>query len=191
MLGNYRKKVEGKRIVLKKIEPTIENAQKTCALVEESRALFEKWLPWVDGTLTPEGFLKFLFDYEKSYKGGEKLGYGIYLKNKLVGRIDIINIDKESKSGEIDYWLSAKFVGKGYMSEALRMLEQEAFKRMGFNRIQIQTDTKNKASIRVAEKCDYKLEGVLRENSFSKYFKNLRDTNVFSKLKSEFKSNDL
>ncbi len=191
MLENYRKKVEGKRIVLKKIEPTIENAQKICALVKESRALFEKWLPWVDGTLTPEGFLKFLFDYEKFCKGGEKLGYGIYLKNKLVGRIDIINIDKESKSGEIDYWLSVKFVGKGYMPEALRMLEQEAFKRMGFNRVQIQTDTKNKASIRVAEKCNYKLEGVLREISFSKYFKNLRDTNVFSKLKSEFKSNDL
>ncbi len=191
MLKNYRKKVLGKRITLKKIEPTIENAQKTCALVEESRALFEKWLPWVDGTLTAEGFLRFLFDFEKSCKAEKKLGYGIYLKNKLVGRIDMINIDKESQFGEIGYWLSVKVAGKGYMSEALRMLEKEAFERMGFNRIQIQTDTKNKASMRVAEKCGYKLEGVLRENSFSKYYKNFRDTNMFAKLKSEFEAKDL
>lgn len=191
MVKKYKKRLKGKRIILKKIEPTIENAQKTFALVDRSRSLFRKWLPWVDGTLKAEDSLKFLFDFEESFEEGKKLGYGIYIKNELVGRIDIIKIDSKTKSGEVGYWISEKAGGKGYMTEALKMIEAEAFGKLGFNRIQIQTDTKNKASIRVAEKCGYKLEGVLRQDSFSNYFNELRDTNLFSKLKSEFLSNDL
>jgi ribosomal-protein-serine acetyltransferase len=129
MLKNYREKIESKRIVLKKVEPTIENAQKTFALVKESRASFRKWLPWVDGTLKAEDSLKFLFDFEESFKEETKLGYGIYLKEKLVGRIDIIKIDQKAKSGEIGYWITKTVAGKGYMTEALKMVEAEAFQR--------------------------------------------------------------
>lgn len=58
---------------------------------------------------------------------------------------------------------------------------------MKLNRIQIKCDEKNEASFGVAKKCDYIYEGKYREESFSEYYNNFRNTLVFSKLKSDYK----
>ena len=72
------------------------------------------------------------------------------------------------------------------MTEALQILEKEAFEKLKLNRIQIKCDEKNEASFGVARKCDYKYEGKFREDEFNEYFNHFRNTLVFSKLKSEY-----
>ena len=64
-------------------------------------------------------------------------------------------------------------------------MESEAFKN-GINRIIIRNDTLNTRSAHVTERCGYVLEGVMRQDCWDKYHNCLRDTNIWSKLKSEW-----
>ena len=83
--------------------------------------------------------------------------------------------------------MSSSHTRKGYMTEALRILEKEVFENLKLNRIQIKCDERNEASFGVAKKCGYQYEGKFREDSFSEHFNDFRNTLVFSKLKSEYK----
>ena len=57
---------------------------------------------------------------------------------------------------------------------------------MKINRIIIKNDTHNLRSVHVAERCGYVLEGVMRQDLWDDYHGRLRDTNIWSKLKSEW-----
>jgi RimJ/RimL family protein N-acetyltransferase len=72
------------------------------------------------------------------------------------------------------------------MSEAVGIIERELFLVRGLNRIQIKCDERNVASIGVAKKCGFLLEGTLREDDFSEFHNSFRNTHIFSKLKSDF-----
>lgn len=73
------------------------------------------------------------------------------------------------------------------MTEAVGILEKEVFSNMGLNRIQIKCDERNIPSVGVVKKCCYIFEGKHREDAYSDYFRDFRNTLIFSKLKSEFK----
>lgn len=73
------------------------------------------------------------------------------------------------------------------MTEAVGILEKEAFLSSGLNRIQIKCDERNIPSAKTAKKCGYLFEGKHREDGYSDYYKGFRNTLIFSKLKSDFK----
>ena len=104
--------------------------------------------------------------------------------NELIGSIDLMGVDEQSKSGEIGYYLFDFAVGFGYMQEAVKCLEKTAFEK-GLNRIVIKNDTTNTRSVNVAKQCGYHLDGVLRQDKWNGITQKFRDTNVFSKLKNE------
>lgn len=182
-----KQKLIGKRIVLKKLKPTIKMAEAVFKLVDANRRHLEPWFPWVKTEVNVEAALKYLFDLEAKFKIGEKVDYGIYLNDEYIGNIGVFDINKKNKSAEIGYWLSKKFTRQGYMTEALRVLERECFLNTNLNRIQIKCDQRNIPSAGVAKKCAYIFEGKRREDAYSEYHRDLRNTMVFSKLKSEFK----
>jgi RimJ/RimL family protein N-acetyltransferase len=72
------------------------------------------------------------------------------------------------------------------MTEAVKILEKEFFEHFEFNRLQIKSDFLNEASKKVALNCNFKTEGVLREDHFNSYNNNFRSTIIFSKLRSEY-----
>jgi ribosomal-protein-serine acetyltransferase len=183
----FKEVIKGQRIVLKRNKPKIKIAKKIFETINTNRKHLRPWLKWEKNTLKEEDSLKYLFDEEEKTKKREKVQYGIYLKNRYIGNIGIFDIDKINKSAEIGYWLSHEFTRNGYTTEALKLIEKELFYSLGLNRIQIKCDEKNIASSSVAKKCNYKLEGILRQNNYSYYFKNFRNTLIFSKLKSDTK----
>lgn len=65
---------------------------------------------------------------------------------------------------EIGYWLRTSALGKGYMTEAVEGLTKFAEQYLAANRIEILCEDTNMASRRVAERCGYQLEGVLRQH---------------------------
>lgn len=186
MVLKFESELKGERIVLKRIEPTIELAQEVFAQVDKNREYLRKWLPWADFMKSAEDELKYFFDEEKKVEKGEKINYGIFLDNVYAGNIGFFDVDDKVMSGEIGYWLSEDFGRKGYVTEAVKTLEKHLFQDLGFNRIQIKCDEKNIPSAKVAEKCGYVLEGILRQDERSEYFNENRNTKLFSKLKSEF-----
>lgn len=186
MIKKIKTKLIGKRIVLKTTKPDLTMAEVMFKVISENRKHLRPWFPWEKSTKKVEDSLKYLFDKEEKVKAGEKVEYGIYVDNEYIGNIGIFSINTKKRSAEIGYWLSVKFIRKGYATEAVRTLEKEFFAK-GLNRIQIKCDERNTASAGVAKKCGYVLEGRLREDSYSKYFKDFSNTLVFSKLKKDFK----
>ena len=58
--------------------------------------------------------------------------------------------------------------GKGYTTEALRIFSAYLFELKPIPRLQLSTHVENIAARRVAEKCGYKLEGILRQMFFTR-----------------------
>lgn len=187
---NMPEKIEGERIVLVRPFPaTFELAKEIFEKVELSRNTLRDWLPWVDGTKTPEDeYTNWLVNWvEKHWKEGCGFAYIIRDKktNTLLGAIDLMEYSESDQSAQIGYWLSDDAVGHGYMTEAVRMVEKTAFE-LGLNRITITNDTKNTRSVNVPKRCGYHLDGVMRKDKWDKRWESFRDTNVWSKLKSEW-----
>ena len=73
--------------------------------------------------------------------------------------------------------------GKGYMSEALRIFSAYLFELKSIPRLQLGMFKGNAASRKVAEKCGYRIEGVLRHAGFLRG--EYRDRETFSLLREE------
>lgn len=182
--------IESERIILKYSDPTFELAKRLFEIVEKSRETLREWLPWVDKVNSIEDeFTGFLMHVQKKRKEKTGFGYVIFHKetDEILGCVDLIDINDTNKTAEIGFWLSNDAVGHGYMKEAVLALESEAFK-AGINRIAIRNDVENVRSANVAKKANYVLEAVIRQDCWDDYHKSFRDTNVWSKLFSEWKT---
>ena len=122
---------------------------------------------------------------------GKGEGYAYLVRDKktqtFLGVVDLMDCSEKHKSAEIGYWLSDDAVGYGYMTEAIKALENTAFGK-GFNRIVIRTDIKNIRSDNVPKRLGYRLEGTALELKWDERRKSFRDINVWSKLKKEWKN---
>lgn len=89
--------------------------------------------------------------------------------------------DVYRKSAELGYWLAEPFWGNGIMTEAIRQVCEEAFRRYDIVRIYAEPFAWNKGSRRALEKAGFTLEGVLRNS----VIKNgtVGDSCIYSKLK--------
>ncbi len=158
-MKKLKNKLAGKRIVLKMNKAKLSNAKDIFETVDNNRKHLRRWLAFEKNTKTIEDSLKYLLNVEEQMLSGKKFDYGIYIENQYIGNIGIFDISEKNKSVEIGYWLSDKFAKNGYMTEAVKIVEKELFLNLGINRIKIKCDERNKASIGVAKKCAYKLEG--------------------------------
>ena len=75
--------------------------------------------------------------------------------------------------------------GKGYCTEAVRIMIDYLFLSKDRVRIQAQTETENLASQKVLEKAGFKKEGTLRKCDFSRG--EWRDAYLYSILREEWK----
>lgn len=183
---DFKDILEGKRISLIRTKPTIEMATLIFKTVNDNRKHLEAWFPWTNYTKRIEDSMQYLFSKEEETKQNKIIEYGIYLNNEYLGNISLFRINKTHKSAEIGYWLSKAKVNNGYMTEAVKIIEREAFENLQINRIVIKCAERNIASAKVAKKCNYRLEGIERENYYSEYFKCYLNTMQFSKLKSDY-----
>ncbi|NCC70639.1 N-acetyltransferase, partial [bacterium] len=133
----FKQKLIGDRIILKINKFDLELAQEIFEVVDKNREYLSKWLPWASSTKRVEDTLKFLQDTEEGIKNKNKVNYGIFIGNKYLGNIGVFDIDEENLSAEIGYWLSQDFARNGYVTEAVKLIEKDFFKRLAFNRLQI------------------------------------------------------
>ncbi len=114
-------------------------------------------------------------------KNNYEHNYTILCDEEIVGGIGI-KINQHCKFvGEIGYFLDEKYWGKGITCEAVKLAEEIAFKKLDLRRIEILTDVKNEQSQRVAKKCGYEKEGILKKRIMNQ--KKYVDAILFSKVK--------
>ncbi len=92
-------------------------------------------------------------------------------------------IDRTARTVELGYAVAAEARGRGVAAEALAALTDWAFVELCAERLELLIGVENEASKRVAARCGYVREGVLR----SLWFKgDLReDTEIWSRLPSD------
>ncbi|MBR1778316.1 MAG: GNAT family N-acetyltransferase [Alphaproteobacteria bacterium] len=179
-----KEKILGQRITLQRPLLNEQTAQIVFSSMDRCRKDFSPWLDWVDSTISAEDTFRFLEAANQDWNDQKQFVYAIFFQNKFIGLISVTNISIQHKRAEIGYWLDTDFSGRGFMREAVSLIEKELFEN-DFNRIIIQTDVLNVRSANVAQKCGYIHEGVLRQERYSEKQGRFRDTNMFSKLKSD------
>jgi len=83
---------------------------------------------------------------------------------RFVGLALAPTIHREDAEVELGYIVPPHARGRGVATEMLRLLTQWAFDEAGALRIVLIIDVENVASVRVAERCGYMLEGVMRSS---------------------------
>jgi ribosomal-protein-alanine N-acetyltransferase len=92
--------------------------------------------------------------------------WAIDVDGEAVGSIGVVLMgDVERVSSEIGYWLGESFWCRGIVTEALRAVTREAFRRFDLTRIFALPFADNSASVRVLEKAGYVLEGRLPQSA--------------------------
>jgi RimJ/RimL family protein N-acetyltransferase len=80
----------------------------------------------------------------------------------LLGSVGIERSIEDPAVGEVGYWVAAASRDQGVATRAVRLIVPWAFEVMGLARIQLTTHPNNPASQRVAGRCGFQYEGVLR-----------------------------
>ncbi len=73
-------------------------------------------------------------------------------------------MDPPRVAASVGYWLAPEARGHGYATMATRLLCQWLFETFALGRIELTTDPENFASQRVAERCGFQKEGLLRSH---------------------------
>lgn len=135
--------------------------------VLESLAELRPWMPWA----TPDYSLEACEDDTRravaSFITREDLRYHAHdpETGALVVCSGLHRIDWEVPKFELGYWCRSSLSGRGYVSETVRALASMAFASLGAARVEIRCDERNTRSYRVAERCGFRLEGVLAHDS--------------------------
>lgn len=105
--------------------------------------------------------------------------------NKIIGTIDLVNVDSRHQCGTFGYCLSANYWNQGIASEALKAMLSYLFTEGDFHRIEASHLIENGASGRVMIKCGMKHEGI-RRKKFLGHDGEFHDLVIYGILKDEF-----
>jgi RimJ/RimL family protein N-acetyltransferase len=94
-----------------------------------------------------------------------------------------VRIEAEARSAELGYIVAPHARGRGVASRALALLTDWALSELGALRIELWISVANEASKRVAERCGYVREGVLRSVWFKQDVRD--DFEIWSRLPSD------
>jgi RimJ/RimL family protein N-acetyltransferase len=132
----------------------------------------------------PEWIETWLAFYEQGREDGTREGFAIEDPGgAFLGLVFAVTIDAEAATTELGYVVAPAARGRGLASRALLELTDWAFRERDMLRAELKISTANEASKRVARRCGYACEGVLR----SMYVKpGLReDLELWSRLASD------
>ena len=133
--------------------------------VAESIAELRRWLPWAKEVPSAEQSETFAREAQAKWLAREMIDFSWFRRSDdlLVGRGGLHTIDWAIPKFEIGYWVRSSCARQGYATEATRALCDFARDRLGAKRLEIGSDARNMPSRRVAEKCGFVLEGILRQ----------------------------
>jgi len=180
--GSMPKEITGDGFCLKKHQPDLASTMYTC--IDSDRERLQKFLPWVEDTNSAEDSREYIVSCEKRWESGDYFDFGIFRStdDRYMGNIGVHSISWDNHRCEIGYWIFGEFEGQGVTTRSIRALEETLFE-MGFHRIEITLDPRNKRSEAVPRRLGYTFEGVLRESAFESG--EHRSMAVFSKLAHE------
>jgi ribosomal-protein-serine acetyltransferase len=139
------------------------HAEALYAHVEANRTHLGVWLEELAEMQSVEDARRFIRGGLDGFAKGGGLNLGIWVDGRLAGGIGLGNMQDESRSGMIGYWLGADYVGRGLMTDAVRVLLDYAFGERSLHRVDITCPATNLPSRHIPERLGFREEGTRRQ----------------------------
>jgi RimJ/RimL family protein N-acetyltransferase len=144
---------------------------------------FSDWAPQTEAAARA-----YLAAHEQARRRGEQIELALaepHDENLVLGGASLNNVNRGQGRAAIGFWLAPHARGRGVACHAVRLLAGWAFDDLHVARLELTCGPDNRASQRVAERCGFTREGVLRSHLPFKDAR--RDTVVFSLLPGELR----
>ena len=154
-------KLETARLI---VHPLSYNDAESIQLIASARQIADTTIsiphPYPDGEAE-----RYTIKKITEFQTGKSAAFAIKakLEAKLMGVIEIRDIDREHSVAELSFWLAPQFWGQGYMSEAVQPILDYGFTHLSLNRIYAFHMARNPASGKVLQKNGFQPEGLLRQ----------------------------
>jgi [ribosomal protein S5]-alanine N-acetyltransferase len=159
-------KLSGKSIYIRLL--TVEDAEEMLQLQLENRTFFEEFaMERKEDFYTLESHRKRLQMFAENAKQDLDYYFGIFSHEdgRLLGTINLFSVIRGSiQSAFVGYFLDKKHNGKGYTTEAVKLIVKYAFDELKLHRVEAGVMPHNLGSIRVLEKAGFEKEGLARKN---------------------------
>lgn len=133
-----------------------------------NREFFQAYVSTRDESFyTREGQQDFIRTQKEKIQQDQRYAFGIFEKetDKLIGSVMLSEVLRGSlQSCFIGYYLDQEYNGKGYTTEAVRLVVSYAFNELKLHRIEAGVMPHNIRSMRVLEKVGFHKEGIARKN---------------------------
>jgi len=148
--------------------------------------LFERFSDWAPST--DADAVRYLAEHEAARLRGEQLELALvepHDANVLLGGASLNDVSLSQGRAAVGYWLAPEARGRGIATHAVRLLARWAFDSLGVARLELTCGPDNHASQRVADRCGFTREGLLR--SHMPFKGRRRDSVVFGLLPGELR----
>jgi ribosomal-protein-alanine N-acetyltransferase len=145
--------VRGDTVYLR--HPHKADVQEFTRLVIASRSFLH---PWVTPASTPEAYARYL----QNYRRASMRAFVICLveDQRIIGVCNLSQIFRGNlQQAFLGYWVGAAFSGRGYMTDALRLVLRYGFENLKLHRIEANIQPENGDSKRLVTRVGFRLEG--------------------------------
>jgi RimJ/RimL family protein N-acetyltransferase len=109
----------------------------------------------------------YFVEQELARRRGESLEFALVAPGapeRVLGAASLYDVEREQRRARVGYWLAPEARGRGVATHAVRLLARWAFVELRLARLELTCGPDTAASQRVAERCGFVWEGVLRSH---------------------------
>ena len=127
--------------------------------IAESFEELRRWMEWAQEIPTPEAQGEQQARARARFLSDEEHSWLLFRREdeEFVGICGLPRACWDERTLEIGYWLRTRWVGHGYMTEAVRRLAELCFEELGARRVEVRMSDANARSFRVAERAGFPL----------------------------------
>jgi ribosomal-protein-serine acetyltransferase len=131
------------------------------ALVEHDRDYLRRWQNWPDRIREVGDMRELVARSQKRAEYSAGFDFGLWYRERLAGKIGLVQIDWALGYTEIGYWVGAAYQGKGVVTRSCRALLDYTLVSLGLNRVNIRCAAGNLRSRAVPERLGFRRRGVM------------------------------
>lgn len=163
VVGDTGPVLRGERVILR--HPAMSDHAAWAELRAESRAFLTPWEPtWPVDDLTRAAFRRRIKRYHRDLREDAGVAFFVFRDDhELIGGLTLSGIRRGvTQSCSLGYWMGARHAGRGYMSEAVRVVIPYVFDDLRLHRLEAASMPSNTRSVRLLEKAGFTREGFAR-----------------------------
>jgi RimJ/RimL family protein N-acetyltransferase len=132
--------------------------------IHESLPELKRFMLWAHfpSTLDPEFQNKRIAAAREAYLVGSDFVFHLWSGDKIVGGAGLHPRALNPRALEVGYWIRSSYSGRGLATAVVKACAVFNFEHLKNQRLQCLVNEANQASLKVAQKCGFRLEGKLK-----------------------------